>query len=207
MADDDGASATDTAEVDPGFGRLLEKLSETYSFDFREYKPASLGRRIRTRMGQVQVKGFDEYTRFLETHPEKHVALFNTILINVTGFFRDAEAWATLGEDIVPRVVAEAADTRSIRMWSAGCSSGEEPYSLALLLAEHLGDRAAEFQVKIYGTDIDEDAMAVARHGLYRLDQVKASRTDCSSVTSRRRASCGVCAATSGAGASSARTT
>jgi two-component system CheB/CheR fusion protein len=78
-----------------------------------------------------------------------------------------------LGADVVPRIVEAARDSRAIRIWSAGCSSGEEPFSVAILLAEHLGDRANEYLVKIYGTDIDEEALATARHAVYRLDQRK----------------------------------
>src|SRR5689334_19851284 len=100
-------------------------------------------------MSQVHVEGFEAYQRYLEQHADEHVVLFNTILINVTGFFRDAEAWKTLASDVIPHVVSAAGESRSIRIWSAGCSSGEEPYSVALLLAEHLGDRAGEYLVKI----------------------------------------------------------
>src|SRR5436190_1183072 len=110
MADDDDALA-----ADEGFTALLEKLSASYNFDFREYKVASLVRRIRTRMSQAHADTFEAYTRLLDERPEEHIALFNAILINVTGFFRDAEAWTALGEDIIPRVVAEA-DSRSIRV-------------------------------------------------------------------------------------------
>jgi two-component system CheB/CheR fusion protein len=161
------------AVADQTFRPLLEKLSGMYNFDFREYKEASLARRIRIRMSQAHVSTFDAYARYLEHHPQEHVALFNTILINVTGFFRDPEAWAALDEEVLPRIVADAADRRSIRMWSAGCSSGEEPYTLAMLLAERLGGRGLDFMVKIYGTDIDEEALGTARHAAYRLDQLK----------------------------------
>ena len=171
---DDAVDGVDAnAAADPGFRALLDKVSESYNFDLRDYKPASLVRRLRTRMGQVHADTFAAYASILDSRPEEHVALFNTILINVTGFLRDPEAWAALGSEVIPRLVAEADQTRTIRIWSAGCSSGEEPFSVALLLAEHLGDRASEFQVKIYGTDIDEDALAEARHGLYRTDQLK----------------------------------
>src|SRR5262245_45216728 len=172
MADDE-ATVESGAERDPSFQTLLDKLSQSYNFDFREYKPASLVRRIETRMHHVRVEGFTAYARFLDEHPQGQLALLNTILITVTGFFRDAEAWSTLADEVIPRIVAEAADTRSLRVWSAGCSTGEEPFSLALLLAEHLADRAADYQIKIYGTDIDEDALSVARHALYRVDQLK----------------------------------
>lgn len=169
----DGAEVSEGAAADPAFGALLEKLTDSYNFDFREYKPASLVRRIQARMSQVHADGFAAYTAYLDEHPDEHVALFNTILINVTGFFRDAEAWKTLAEEVMPRLVAEASQTRSLRLWSAGCSTGEEPYSLAILLAEQLGARAAEFQIKIYASDVDEDALATARQAFYRTDQLK----------------------------------
>jgi two-component system CheB/CheR fusion protein len=172
MADDD-VTADSAVESDPGFQKLLEKLSETYNFELREYKPASLARRIRARMSQVHAETFDVYAGHLDAHSGEHVALFNTILVNVTTFFRDVEAWKTLADEVIPRIVSDAADTRSLRLWSAGCSSGEEVYSLAILLAEHLGERARDFEIKIYGTDVDEDALAAARHALYRTDQLK----------------------------------
>ncbi|HXG02636.1 MAG TPA: CheR family methyltransferase [Candidatus Binatia bacterium] len=165
---DDPAGTAD----DPAFRRLLEKLSVDYNFDFREYKPASLIRRIRNRMQQVHAPTFEAYLGYLERHPDEHVPLFNTILINVTGFFRDPEAWQVLGDEIVPRLVAETGQ-RGLRVWSAGCSSGEEAYSAAMVIAEHLGDRARDFEVKIYATDVDEEALQAARQALYRLDAVK----------------------------------
>jgi two-component system, chemotaxis family, CheB/CheR fusion protein len=171
--DDGEAQGGPAPAIDPGFRPLLEKLSTTYNFDFREYKEPSLARRIRARMAALHVDSFDTYARYLDQHADEHVALFNTILINVTTFFRDPEAWKLIGSDVIPRIVDAAGDSRSIRMWCAGCSSGEEPYSLAMLLAEHLGERAGEYLVKIYGTDIDEEALTTARHAVYRLEQLK----------------------------------
>ena len=170
---DDGATEQVSQEVAPDFRALLEKLSARHDFDFREYKEASLARRIRARMSQVHVDSFAAYARFLDANPDEHVALFNTILINITNFFRDAEAWNALAEDVIPRLVGEAAQSRSLRIWSAGCSSGEEPYSIAMLLAEHLGDAANNYTIKIYGTDIDEDALTTARQAVYRTEQLK----------------------------------
>ena len=160
-------------EVVGDFRALLEKLSARYNFDFREYKETSLVRRIRARMAQVHVDAFAAYASFLDANPSEHVALFNTILINVTNFFRDPEAWKALADDVIPRVVDEVGDTRSIRIWSAGCSSGEEPYSIAMLLAEHLGEAANNYSIKIYGTDVDEEALTASRHALYRAEQLK----------------------------------
>ena len=170
---DDGATEQVSQEVAPDFRALLEKLSARHDFDFREYKEASLARRIRARMSQVHVESFAAYARFLDANPDEHVALFNTILINITNFFRDPEAWNALAEDVIPRLVGEAAQSRSLRIWSAGCSSGEEPYSIAMLLAEHLGDAANNYTIKIYGTDIDEDALTTARQAVYRTEQLK----------------------------------
>jgi len=160
-------------EIATDFRAFLEKLSARYNFDFREYKEASLARRIRARMSQVHVDSFAAYSNLLDTNPNEHVTLFNTILINVTTFFRDSEAWKALAEDVIPRLVDEAGDSRSLRIWSAGCSSGEEPYTIAMLLAEHLGEAANNYTVKIYGTDIDEEALTAARHAVYRTEQLK----------------------------------
>src|SRR5439155_356686 len=103
------------------------------NFDLREYKEVSLVRRIRARMTQVRAESVSAYSRLLDENAGEHVALINTILINVTGFFRDSEAWKVLAEHVVPRLVEDAADSRSLRIWSTGCSSREEAYCNALI--------------------------------------------------------------------------
>jgi two-component system CheB/CheR fusion protein len=170
---DDAAAPSAQKESDPAFRGLLETLSTRYNFDFRDYKEASLVRRIQARMSQVRTDSFAAYARYLEANDKEHVALFNTILINVTGFFRDPDAWQTLADDVIPKIVEGAAESRSIRIWSAGCSSGEEPYSIAILLAEHLGPAATNYAIRIYGTDMDEEALTAARHALFRTEQLK----------------------------------
>jgi two-component system CheB/CheR fusion protein len=163
-----GRSArADTRETrDPSFERLLNFLKETRSFDFTGYKRASLMRRVRHQMQQVNVLGFDEYYDYLQVHPDEFTALFNTILINVTSFFRDEEAWTYLREVVLPELLAAQPD-QPIRAWSAGCASGQEAYTLAMVLAEALGTSAFRDRVKIYATDVDEDALAVARQATY----------------------------------------
>jgi len=175
MSDGDGEKTADglSEAGERGLRALLDKLSGTHHFDFREYKEPTLVRRIRSRMSQVHVGSFETYGHFLDQHPEEYVALFNTILINVTEFFRDPEAWKIVADELIPRIVSGSGPSRSIRIWSAGCSSGEETYSVAMLLAEHLGKGMAEYLVKIYGTDLDEEALATARQAIYRLDQIK----------------------------------
>jgi two-component system CheB/CheR fusion protein len=99
-------------------------------------------------------------------HPEEFTALFNTILINVTSFFRDTDAWAYLCDEVLPRLVREKS-SEVLRLWSAGCASGEEAYSLAIALSEIIGVEEFRSRVKIYATDVDEDALAYARQATY----------------------------------------
>ena len=150
---------------DGDFEKLLDQLARTRGFDFTGYKRASLMRRVSKRMHEVGVEGFAEYTDYLEVHPEEFEALFNTILINVTSFFRDREAWDLLATDVVPRALE--ARSGEVRVWCAGCAGGQEAYSVAMTFAEPLGPEAFVSRVKIYATDVDEDALAEARRGSY----------------------------------------
>jgi two-component system CheB/CheR fusion protein len=152
---------------DPGLEALLDHLRESRGFDFSGYKRATLGRRIQKRMDEVSADGFAEYVDHLEANPREFSELFNTILINVTGFFRDPEAWQYLREEIVPELVESVPEDEQIRVWSAGCASGEEAYTAAIVLLEVLGEEAFKRRVKIYATDIDEEALTEARAALY----------------------------------------
>ncbi|HEY2026980.1 MAG TPA: CheR family methyltransferase [Gemmatimonadaceae bacterium] len=152
---------------DADLERLLEYLRESRGFDFTGYKRASLGRRITKRMQAMGIPTFSEYLEFLEVHPDEFVGLFNTILINVTSFFRDEEAWASLSSTAVPALLAQKAADSPIRIWSAGCATGQEAYTLVIALAELLGADQFRERVKIYATDADEEALARARAGAY----------------------------------------
>nr|WP_296067962.1 CheR family methyltransferase [uncultured Actinoplanes sp.] len=152
---------------DPQFEALLVYLKESRGFDFTGYKRASLMRRVGRRMAQVEVQSYGDYLDYLEVHPEEFTALFNTILINVTGFFRDADAWAYLREKVVPQLLADKGDGAPIRAWSAGCASGEEAYTVAMVLAEEIGMEQFRERVKIYATDVDEEALTEARLASY----------------------------------------
>ena len=151
---------------------LLAYLKQTRSFDLTAYKRSTLGRRLEKRMQEVGVEDYGDYVDHLEVHPDEFAHLFNTILINVTSFFRDALAWEWLREQGIPRIVASKSNGDPIRVWSAGCASGEEPYSLAILLADALGVDRFKDQVKIYATDVDHDALTQGRHGSYTDRQV-----------------------------------
>jgi two-component system CheB/CheR fusion protein len=152
---------------DPEFETLLHYIQESRGLDFRGYKRTSLQRRITLRMEAVGVDSFGAYQSHLEADPGEFESLLNTVLINVTSFFRDADAWEVLKTEVVPRLVAQAEPDKPIRIWSVGCASGEEPYSIAMLFAEALG--VVEFcnRVKIYATDLDEEALKVARLASY----------------------------------------
>src|SRR5437868_137772 len=110
---------------------------------------------------------FLQYKAVLEADPEEFFELFNTILINVTAFMRDRDAWDYIATDVIPRIVDRKDDGEAIRVWSAGCASGEEAYSLAVLLCEAVGEERFRAGIKIYGTDVDEDALARSRHARY----------------------------------------
>src|SRR5829696_4717253 len=156
----------------PEFEALLEFLRSHRGFDFTGYKRNSLFRRMTRRLQVVGLSTFEDYQDYLEVHPDEFAALFDTILINVTDFFRDRLAWRHVAERIVPKILAAKNETESVRAWSAACSTGQEAYSLAMLLAEALGPEAFRKRVKIYATDVDEEALAIARQGQYRLAQM-----------------------------------
>lgn len=154
-------------ETDEELEELLGFLRDARGFDFTGYKRSSLGRRIRKRMGDVGIDSYADYRDQLETNADEFSALFNTILINVTSIFRDADSWTYLQREVIPEVLAEHGPEDEIRVWSAGCSSGEEAYSLAIMFAEALGVEETLTRVKIYGTDVDDEALRDARSGLY----------------------------------------
>src|SRR5262245_8017559 len=158
--------------ADPTLETLLDYLKTTRGFDFAAYKRSSLMRRIQKRQQVVGIESYAQYQTYLEAHPEEFGLLFNTILINVTSFFRDQEAWEFLTSQIVPRILGGRADS-AIRVWTAGCASGEEAYTLAMILAEQLGIDAFRRRVKIYASDVDDDALLQARHATYTAAQVQ----------------------------------
>jgi len=152
---------------------ILDYLKATRGFDFTAYKRSSLMRRIQKRLQAVNIDSYEGYQAYLEANPQEFGLLFNTILINVTSFFRDEEAWDFLGKQVVPRILAGGRPDSAIRVWSAGCASGEEAYTLAMILAEQLGIDAFRRRVKIYASDVDEDALMQARHATYTASQVQ----------------------------------
>ena len=152
---------------------LLQYLKTSRGFDFTAYRRSSLVRRIQKRLQTVSLPSYDAYQGYLENHPEEFSLLFNTILINVTNFFRDAEAWKFVATEIVPRILADTSADNAIRVWSAGCASGEEAYTLAMILVDQMGVDQFRRRVKIYASDLDEEALTQARHATYSAQHVQ----------------------------------
>jgi two-component system CheB/CheR fusion protein len=153
---------------------LLDHLRRSRGFDFSGYKRPTLTRRIRKRMQDVGIDDFGAYLDHLEVHPDEITQLFNTILINVTAFFRDPAAWQYVAEEIVPQIISAKGGNEPIRVWSAGCASGEEPYTLAIIMSQALGEEGFRRRVKVYATDTDDDALNTARQARYSARDVDA---------------------------------
>lgn len=154
-------------EENPEFEALLDYVKRSRGFDFTGYKRSSLMRRVTKRMQTVNIEGYSNYLDYLEVHPEEFNYLFNTLLINVTSFFRDRPAWEYLSSEVIPRIAARKELGEPIRVWSAGCASGEEAYTIAIAIAQAIGAEQFRDRVKIYATDVDEEALNQARAATY----------------------------------------
>lgn len=161
------------APQDPDFEALLNYLKRTRGFDFTGYKRPSLTRLMRKRMARVEVESYSEYLDYLEANSLEVTQLFDALLLNVTTFFRDTPAWESLAVEIVPRILAAKRDKETIRVWSAGCASGEEAYTIAIILAQALGPEEFRSRVKIYATDVDEDALTHGRLASYTAKELR----------------------------------
>ncbi|MEO6458112.1 MAG: CheR family methyltransferase, partial [Chloroflexia bacterium] len=147
---------------------LLDQLREHRGFDFRAYKLATIQRRLQRRMVATNTRDLAEYKLYLENHPEEYQRLISSFLIKVTEFVRDPDLFNVLREEVVPDLIAHSRKhNNELRIWSAGCATGEEAYSLALILCEALGEDLPNFNIKIFATDLDSDAVEFARRGRY----------------------------------------
>ncbi|PSF37848.1 chemotaxis protein CheR [Aphanothece hegewaldii CCALA 016] len=159
-------------EQNQGLETLLNYIKRVRGFDFTGYKRSSLMRRVRKRMQTIAIEDFNDYLDHLQVHPQEFSELFNTILINVTSFFRDRPAWDYISSEIIPRIVERKEKQESIRVWTAGCASGQEAYTLTMILAETLGIEAFRERVKIYATDLDDEALNLARYATYNAKDI-----------------------------------
>ncbi|HVA29559.1 MAG TPA: chemotaxis protein CheB [Candidatus Baltobacteraceae bacterium] len=150
---------------------LLKRVQQTNGIDFGHYKPPTIKRRLARQIKTVGLRSLAEYVDYLDRTPGEYERLVGNFLIKVTEFFRDPEFFTLLQNSIIPELVNEARSGEGqLRMWSAGCSTGEEAYSLAIAVCEVLGADYPSLNVRIFATDIDDGAIAVARRGVYAGD-------------------------------------
>ena len=154
-------------EAENALKKIFTLLRIQTDHDFSQYKPSTIHRRIERRMAVHQIETIDRYVRYLQKNPIEVEALFHEFIIGVTNFFRDPEAFKALEERIIPKLFSNKPAGTTIRVWVPGCSTGEEAYSIAILLQERLEMAKEGFKVQIFATDIDSQAIATARAGLY----------------------------------------
>lgn len=163
-----GVNLPAAEKVEDPLRDLLTQVSAQTNIDFRNYKSSTILRRIGRRMAVTHNANIRDYGDYIRTHPDEVKELVRAFLIKVTGFFRDPEAYDFIRSMIIPELIDRGRQNgRVLRIWSAGCATGEEAYSLALLFADHLGPEFPEWNVKIFATDLAADAIAFARRGLY----------------------------------------
>ena len=155
------------AKADSALKKIFVLLRTHTGHDFSLYKPGTIERRIERRMALHQIDQLDSYVAYLAKNPDEVEALFRDVLINVTRFFRDPEAFTALDKDVLPELFRDRPVDAPLRLWVVGCSTGEEAYSLAILLAEHMDALKRNYPVQLFATDIDNRAIAVARAGVY----------------------------------------
>ena len=157
------------SSVEPGEGleAILALLSKQYGVNFHDYKMGTLRRRTARRMGLHQLTEWPDYLEHLHAHPEEVEALYRDVLIGVTGFFRDSESWRYLEEKVVPELLDKHDRNMPVRVWSAGCATGEEAYSLAMVFLEQIERRGSRLKLQVFASDLSHEALAVARHGVY----------------------------------------
>ncbi len=165
------AAAEEEAEVPPGVSNgmstVFQMLRRATSVDFTHYRQTTILRRIHRRMVVHKLDHMADYVRYLQTNPAEIKALYQDMLINVTSFFRDPQIFEALKTEVFPAILKGREADSAIRIWTPGCASGEETYSVAIALLEFLGNRGSQAQMQFFGTDVSETSIARARAGVY----------------------------------------
>jgi two-component system, chemotaxis family, CheB/CheR fusion protein len=173
------ASEIDSERIAAATRNVHALLRTRLGHDFSEYKDKTFGRRVQRRMQVLQLTNIDAYVERLRREPDEVTKLFRDLLIGVTSFFRDPEAFASLESAVIPKIFEGKGSDQEVRVWVPGCSTGEEVYSIAILLREHMDKLGTTPKVQIFGSDIDQRAMTAARTGYYPeslLNEVSAER-------------------------------
>jgi len=171
----DAGSGVTMALVQMSMGELLANLQTKFGKDFSNYRLSCIQRRVTLRMSTLKLATLDDYMTYLTGNPKEIEQLLDTVTIHVTEFFRDTEVFDAVAKDILPAIVSRKlhSPSRTIRVWSAGCSTGEEAYSLAILILRHLRTNDIDLALEVYGTDVSKEACAVAREGVYAARKVE----------------------------------
>ncbi len=154
-------------KTDNALKKIFVLLRAQVGHDFSQYKPSTVHRRIERRQAVHQIASIEDYVKYLQQMPAEVEALFRDLLIGVTNFFRDPDAFAVLQASAIAQVFVGKPAGSAVRVWTAGCSTGEEAYSIAILLVEHMERIKASYTIQLFATDIDSHAIATARAGLY----------------------------------------
>ncbi|MBI2565679.1 MAG: response regulator [Candidatus Schekmanbacteria bacterium] len=157
-------------EPGDGLDAVLALLGRQYGINFRNYKMGTLQRRTERRMGIHRISGWHDYLELLRTQPQEIEALYRDVLIGVTSFFRDPGAWRHLQEQVVPELLESHEQDTSVRVWSAGCATGEEAYSLAMVFLEQIARKGSHLRLQVFASDLSHEALAFARQGLFPAD-------------------------------------
>lgn len=155
------------------FPEIFSMLRDKYGIDFAFYKPTTVGRRIQRRISLNSFSKVDDYIEKLKKEPEELSLLYHDLLIGVTKFFRDKEAFDTLAENVIDKLVQQTTTEEGIRIWDAGCATGEETYSLAILLHEAITEKKLPMNIKIFATDVHRESIDTAANGLYSSESVE----------------------------------
>jgi two-component system, chemotaxis family, CheB/CheR fusion protein len=170
LAEAEEADGTPDQREEQAVAVILSLLRMRTGQDFNNYKRPTVRRRIDRRIGVTQVADVVDYAHYIRENPEEARALLKDMLISVTNFFRDPAAFATLERDFIPKLFEEKGAQGHVRVWSAGCATGEEAYSLAMLLTEYAETLAGAPSIQVFASDIDEAAIHAARTGFYTLN-------------------------------------
>jgi two-component system, chemotaxis family, CheB/CheR fusion protein len=163
---DDGEALAHLPET-PSLRLIYQLIQRSAGLDFTHYRQTTIRRRIERRMAVNRIERVEDYLKFLQTNPGEIKALYQDMLINVTSFFRNPKVFEALKALVFPRIVRNRGKNAAIRIWSPGCASGEEIYSLGICLLEFLGERAQETPIQLFGTDVSETSISKARSGWY----------------------------------------
>lgn len=160
-------------EDEKEFIELKAMIKRKIGFNCEDYKQPHLKRRLAVRLRATQSKSYKDYVQVLLKNEDEEQQLKETLTVNVTELFRNPETYESVRANVLPELIKYKGNNKVIKVWSAGCSNGEEPYSIAILLNEYLGSSARRYNISIMGTDIDDDSLGKAENGVFQPKQLE----------------------------------